>query len=315
MDRTILIPLDGSLLAEQAIPFAEVLARATGARLLLLRAAGDSRPPRRDECGASSSEARRYLDRLVAPLRRRGVAAGVTAPRGDVVGALAREAGRRAIDVVVMATRGRGPIGGSSVAERLLTCLPVPVLLVRAWHADAACARLSAAARIVVPLDGSTRAEAALPVAGRFASALGAELLLLQVVAPDIIWTHPAAAPTAGSGAATRQATARAYLRRLATTLEAEGIRTGVEVSIGGAAEVIAAALLRHDAALVVLTTHGQSGVAQMPLGSVAKTVCWCGYVPTLLIRPPAMLPGARTPRARGNTPFGELPRGIANGC
>jgi nucleotide-binding universal stress UspA family protein len=140
-------------------------------------------------------------------------------------------------------------------------------------------------------------------------------LLLLRVVAPDFTWTHPATPPTAESGAATRQATARDYLRRLATPLEAEGIRTRVEVSIGGAAEVIAATLLRHDAALVVLTTHGQTGIAQMPLGSVAKTVFWCGYVPTLLNRPPAMLPAVRGARARGNTPFGDLPRGTANGC
>lgn len=284
MSHTLLIPFDGSAVAEHALPYAERLAQRTGATILLLYAAEDRR--RTSETILTAAEAKNYLDKAAARLRERGIAVQIMRSSGDSVDAIVAETARRPIDLVVMATRGRGMLGhgaGGSLADRLLEQLALPILLVRPWHTVAMSEQLTEQVGIIVPLDGSTLAESALPAAQWLAQVFEGGLILLQAVAPAPLWSQ-STDPTP------KEANARAYLQGIATRLEAAGCRTNVEVASGEAAPAINAAIQRHDAALVVMTTHGITGLAQMPLGSVAKEVFWGGAVPTVLIKPAAML-------------------------
>jgi nucleotide-binding universal stress UspA family protein len=150
MLKTILVPLDGSPLAEAILPYAEALARASGERL-------------RD-------------GRLAVAVR---VAWG--APEA-VIGDAATDA---AADLIALSTRGPGGLSRAlfgSVADAVLRHAPVPVLLVpsrvsTAWHGKGE-------AQVLVPLDGSAFAEESLAPAAQVASLLGADLHLFRVVVP-----------------------------------------------------------------------------------------------------------------------------------
>ncbi|HET8629117.1 MAG TPA: universal stress protein, partial [Thermomicrobiales bacterium] len=140
MLNTILVPLDGSPLAELALRPAEALARATGARLVLLHALPDPPVAGLDTGGcqvAPLGAAERYLGRLAGRLAERGVVATTEAPRGDAAAAIGAAAGRLGADLIVLTTHGRGGLGRwvyGTVAEALLRRAPAPVLPVRAWR-------------------------------------------------------------------------------------------------------------------------------------------------------------------------------------
>lgn len=298
MAGTILVPLDGSPLAERALPYAELLAQALEARLVLVRAVVAHTFPGVDPTDAqvrAVEEAEAYLAGLAARLAERGLAVETATPYGDAVQEILLEIDLRRADLVVMATHGRSGLGRwvyGSVAAGVLARSPVPVLLVRAWQPSLAAPPIAKQPRLLVPLDGSEFAEEALPVAVRLAERLGGSLVLVQAV--------PVPMPVAVPGGVvvpeafdldSAQAEAHAYLRRVADRLAREhpGLESQVEVRVGLAADAIVAASRDHHAALVVMATHGRTGVGALLLGSVADAVLRQGSVPLLLVRPAAM--------------------------
>ena len=139
---------------------------------------------------------------------------------------------------------------------------------------------------ILVPLDGSTRAEHALPLAARTARASGARILLLRAVPVPI---------TSGlmyEGESLRwrlipdeTEVARAYLSEVARSSPLAGISVDTVVAVGEAAHVILDASARRGADLVVMTSHGRTGVGRWMLGSVAEHVAHHSPVPILVLR------------------------------
>lgn len=286
MPHTVLIPFDGSAIAEHALPVAERLAQRTETTVLLLYAAEEQRPMM-EVAGFTEDDVMGCLERAASRLRGQGITVQIVKSRGDSVAAIAAEAAHQPIDLIIMATRGQGMLGhvaGGSLADRLLEQLALPILLVRPWHTAATSRQLTERLKIIVPLDGSPLAESALPAAQWLAQIFAGELVLLRVIAPEPLWNHPVD-PTH------REAIARDYLQGIATRLKAAGCRAMVEVTVGEAARAINATIQHHDAALVVMATHGVTGLAQMPLGSVARETFGGGAVPTVLVRPAAMLP------------------------
>jgi nucleotide-binding universal stress UspA family protein len=297
MYRTILVPLDGSPLAECAVPYAETVARANGAQIILLRAAvahtllgtgpGDE--------VAAVQEAEAYLADVTTRLFDRS---GVWTATfyGEPAEAIIEEIRLREADLVVMATHGRSGLGRlmyGSVTEAVLGRSPVPVLLVRAWQEELPMALIAEHPRLLVPLDGSAFAEEALPVAQELADALGGELLLMRAGVP---LEH--ARPTESGGIvapdqqlAALEAEARGYLRGVSDRLEKRQATTQpqIDARVGTPAEAIAEASREHAVALIVMATHGRTGLARLLLGSVADDVLRHGSVPLLLVRPAAV--------------------------
>ncbi len=145
---------------------------------------------------------------------------------------------------------------------------------------------------IVVPLDGSPVAAAALPDATVLAETFGAHLILLSVLVPQ--WTDLGTGDVFGvTSDVRREADARAavaatdYLENVAAPLRARGIACEVAITHGNpAAEIIAAA--GEDAGtLIVMSTHGYTGFKRLRLGSVAQHVLRHAAVPTLIVRAP----------------------------
>lgn len=148
---------------------------------------------------------------------------------------------------------------------------------------------------ILVPLDGSDLAAAALGPAVGIAALCGAEVTLLIVIPPieDVIEGHGERIAIDAQWEARRER-ARDYLAALCRRPECEGVRPNLEVAMGRAAETILDYARDHTADLIVMTTHGRSGVGRWVWGSVAEKVLRAAQTAVLLVRS-----GAEPPRTR----------------
>ena len=298
--RSILVPLDGSPFAEQALPWAIAIARKSRARLRLALAHQVPSPPPLDEASI------RLYARIELTLRKsqreylRGVAARIKGeqsiqvamamldgPPAHALRDYVRDVG---VDLLVMTTHGRGGIQRAwlgSVADQLVRSLEIPLLLIRPKEGAAAAARVE---EILVPLDGSRRAEAALPAALSIASLLGARLALVQAVPPIVIVTDPPMPFPRGFDdelMALRRREAQDYLDGIAEQVTGLGVPASGAAVLGGSAfDTIQAAAHAPATGMVALATHGRSGLRRLVLGSVADKLVRAGELPVLVTRP-----------------------------
>ena len=298
----IVVALDGSRWAEHSLPCAAAIARAARAKLRLVLVHQLPGPPGDRESlkiytsleVAVRKSQRAYL-REVATRLREGWAIPVTSvsPDGPVGPALLRYLGEVGADLVVMATHGRGALGRAllgSVADHVVRTAEVPVLLVRppgdeppppesAWSAG----------QILVPLDGSAPAEAALEPAADLARLLGARLSLVQVIVPIASATDPPMAfPTGYDEHLTdiRRREAQDYLDSVAEPLRAGGLEVGAAAVVATSAAGALMDLARPGRAdLVVIASHGQGGLRRLALGSVADKLVRTAEVPVVVVR------------------------------
>ncbi|HEU0116402.1 MAG TPA: universal stress protein, partial [Thermomicrobiales bacterium] len=211
-----------------------------------------------------------YLADVAAPLERQGRTVTCEVETGAPAARIVDTAADA--DLIVMATRGLGQREGArvgSVANEVARRAPVPTLLVRGKDVTGP----PAIARLVVPLDGSTRAEAALPVAARLASLLGLRVHLVQAV--DIA-AH-------SSAAAERERAAARYLAAQAQRLASSDIVATSETVPGAAATVLLTTIGPMD--LVVMTPRGRAESGAAPLGSVAERLVREAAGSVLLVR------------------------------
>jgi nucleotide-binding universal stress UspA family protein len=140
---------------------------------------------------------------------------------------------------------------------------------------------------ILVPLDGSPRAEQALPVAARIARATGGSVLLVQVISPPIDYTGGLApVPLMNDQVIeSEMTTATSYLKDLAASPLLIGINTSIDVSFGLPAQYLVAASQAHQIDLVVLCSHGRTGFTRWALGSVAHRLVHQSSVPVLVLQ------------------------------
>ncbi len=140
--------------------------------------------------------------------------------------------------------------------------------------------------RILVPLDGSTRAESAIPTAARLAQVSGGSVVLLQVVEPPVSsgkFSAPEAYPKVGTDEELAEATE--YLKNLAQSGDLSGITTEVQTLAGAVVPTIVAATQSLHADLIVLSSHGYTGFKRWTLGSVAHKLVPHSPVPVLVLR------------------------------
>lgn len=290
---TILVPLDGSELAEKALPHAVALAKAQGASVTLLTVwegteseLGTTFPSMAMEI---ETKAREHFGSYLQGLQTR-LAATVPVEtivrEGDAneeIGRVADEIGARAL---VVATHGRSGIGRwlyGSTASRLLRHSSLPVLAVGPHALEHGKADISFT-HIMAPLDGTPLAEAALPHATALAASIGARLSLVRVVR-WAVQSYPYTLPEAYVPQVDEEleAGAKAYLRQK----EAELKRVDVDAFVvrGAIADGLLDFINKEAVDLVVMTTHARGGLTRAALGSVADRVLQ-GPAPVLLIRP-----------------------------
>ena len=306
MNETIMVPLDGSPLAETALPAAVALAHATGRGLLLLgvavppaRLGGLGWPPAAlitpvPWWPLELADYEGYLAGVAARLQPRGLPVEILLRQGDpTTEILAEVADYPALHTIAMATHGRSGVARTvlgSVAERVLQAAAVPVLLVRGGSPPAA-ATPPAYQRILVPLDGSPFAAQALDTATDLAGRTGATLLLLAVLPPLQTLSFAEAGLRPYWSEAARIAAADSATLALTTTavrLESQGLAVRTLLRHGSPAAEIVRCATDEAADLIVLATHGRSGLPRLWLGSVALGVIRSAAQPVLAVRAPS---------------------------
>jgi nucleotide-binding universal stress UspA family protein len=285
MFHRILVPLDGSSLAERALPVAAGLAGTSGGSLTLIRAA----PPSANAFVLRTC--RHYLDERAAEFRRSGLEVEVGVVLGDPAAKIVAAA-RRYADLVVMATHARfGPdlwIHGS-VAERVIRLSPVPVLLLRASAVRNT--EIPRKPLILVPLDGTPLSESALPVAQAFARQLAGEMLLVRAVELPP-WELELAAVTSvdlSRDIDTLSKEAADYLEAVSKRLRAQGYSTRFVIEAPPTVAVLLEAVRVVRPALVVMATHARAGLARLAFGSVTSSIVHDGRTPVVAVPPGAM--------------------------
>jgi nucleotide-binding universal stress UspA family protein len=276
MSSVILVPLDGSHLAERALPYAERLARAGSRRLVLVRVVRLFLPDG-EVCIESEhpmlAEAQKYLEDVAKGFTSSGLQVEFAVPYGSPSEQVLASTRSYQPDFVVMSAHGRSGFGrwlNGSVADPVLCHSPSPVVLVPSHVNEPSLA--SGGARVLVPLDGSPLSEAALPWAAEVATELGAEVVLVRVVPARLDETS-------------------AYLSVVAEQLEAAyaqkawSVRVRVELGMD-VGTTIARLADEERADMIVMGTHGRSGVPRFVLGSVADGTLRHARVPVLLVGP-----------------------------
>lgn len=315
MYHTILVPLDGSTLSEKALPLATAFARASNAQLVLVRSVWAPRlsdiTPEEEEVKAVE-EAEQYLADLAFKLGAQGLQVETAVPYAPPGEGILMEIELRHADLVVMSTHGRSGLSRliyGSVAEAILAHSPAPILLVRVTKDEVAQTMLPEDPQILVPLDGSDFAEAALPYAAELARSLKGTLVLLRAVVPPPQWVDTVmTVPYPTEEVIVRgEEDARAYLHDLAEEMKADGLRVKMAVEVGHADEVILR-LEKGPIHLVVMATHGRTGLAQAVFGSVAVSVMHRGDLPLLIVRPKGMTPPALERQGEHGSPMAALP-------
>jgi nucleotide-binding universal stress UspA family protein len=289
--RTILVPLDGSALSERALGPARQLAAAFGARgggehgmLVLIRVVPARAPEERALQAAEVEAAERYLCIVADRLRERGESVLVEALAGDAAESILAQATLWHAELVVMATHGRGGVGRllhGSVADAVVRGARTPVLLV---PARGEALPLLQGDAVVVPVDGSPFAEAALARAAELARELATPLAVVHA----LFWE-----PTPVAGLAPSLDTleeleeyVRGYVDGLVAQLRRAGIEAHGDVVIGPTARTILAYAEERNAALVVMATHGRTALSRLTMGSVATDVLTHTRRPLMLVRP-----------------------------
>jgi nucleotide-binding universal stress UspA family protein len=281
MYRHLLVPLDGSPLAESALPAAVRIAGMFGAEVTLLHVL-EVRPPSTVHGAkhlADAGEAEAYLSGVEDWLRERGVpvAAHVHTPGMEPARGVAEHARELGVDLVVLCAHGgrgvRGLLHGR-LGQQVVADARVPVLIVptssAGREAEWRCRR------ILVVLGDEAGGDGALERAAAFARAAGASLRLVQVVATaetvggDRRW--PARLLPGGAAALLDAESRRAaeILERRGGELEGQGLDVSAAVERGEEVEGIVRAARRFEADLLVLGTRGISGLAAVWGGSVA---------------------------------------------
>ncbi len=296
MIRHLLVPLDGSSLAEAVLPAAAALAERLGAQVTLLHVMERGAPAtiHGERHLTEVGDAERYLvevERRLA-LRDRAVGRHVHQPKeGDVARAIVQHAEELRVDLIVLSTHGRGGLRElvlGSIAQRVLQPGAAPILLI---HPTGSAPLPFACRTIFVPLDGTAAHEPALDAAVELARPLRARLQLVIVVPTPATLTGGTAAagvmlPLATNALldlATEGATE--YVRRQVERLRASGLEASAEVRRGEPAANLVEAAERAGADLITMASHGRVGLEAFWEGSVsAKVVARFGR-PVLLVR------------------------------
>ncbi len=302
MFKHLLVPLDGSRLAESALPAAAYLAQTLGASVTLIHVIERDAPKEvhRQRHLSHPDEACQYLGEVAA--RAFPPSVGVethvhTSEVKDVARSIVEHYSELQPDLIVMCSHGSSGLRGrlfGSIAQQIISAVRnmpqnnAPVFLVR--PGKAAPSRPFKLEKLLLPLDGKPEHEQGLPIAAGLAQACGAALHLAMVV-PTFGTLR---GEQAASGRLLPGATAamlelaelggQTYLKNLLPGLQARGLAVTGEVERGDPASTVAHIAERVEAGLIVLGTHGKTGTDAFWSGSFAPKISSKTSIPLLLV-------------------------------
>lgn len=298
MYERILVPLDGSELAEVALPYAEELAGRLGSRITLLYV-GESNEDRYGHMQQfylqkmvenTKQGALKKMDKLMTKEIEVDSTVLVGLPAEEIVD----YADKEKMGLIVMSTHGRTGIRRwalGSTAYKVVKAPSPPVVIIRAKNARSDLRERDILDRALVPLDGSERSEAVFPYIEELAFKLKIEVTFLHVLAPDFLITSTAQAKQLES----LRISAQDYIQNTAAQFRQKGINAKAEyreAMMEGAAGEIMKVADEIQADLVAMSTRGRSGFEErlgewvLNLGNIAEKMVNVDNRPLLLVKP-----------------------------
>ena len=302
MYKNILVPLDGSELAEVVLPYAKELAGRLDLDLTLLHVC-ESQPEAHFMCQA-------YLERAADTVRaqsrevqsKTGAPSGVKANEvrihvvhGHPAEGILRYAEENKPDIILMATHGYSGVRRwvlGSVADKILRQSKIPVWLVRANIPEEIVHDEWPKRTLLVPLDGSKFAEVVLPHVQQLAKQRGAELVNIVLIRiyekPFVTADYPESdwAKHVERMVNYFKQEAASYLAEVQKSLSVAGLNVRAEVIMGKPADEIIKYAHNNHPNLVVMATHGSSGLSLWEYGNIADKVLRGVSSPIFMVRP-----------------------------
>jgi nucleotide-binding universal stress UspA family protein len=290
----ILVPLDGSLLAECVLPQVIAIGQAFNAKIVLLHV--QDKPPADTSAQLidllnwqiNKTEAKLYLERIGERPEKSGLQTKVIVLEGPVAESITEFARSQEMKLVILSSHGSSGLrkcGISSVTEKITLSAPASVLIVRAHQAKEQPYR-----RILVPLDGSRRAENVLPMVTLLARFHKSQIQIVQVVkTPEMARHMP---PTqedidlSDRMVARNREEALQYLDQIRSDSLLAGIEVQTHLIVSDNATLAIHELVdREKIDMLALNAHGYSGNNQWPYGSMVNNFILYGKVPLLIVQ------------------------------
>jgi nucleotide-binding universal stress UspA family protein len=301
MFEKILVPLDGSPLAQSVLPYVMALAKGFHSRVILFHVAETALDHEAPEQKAYADEtvervrplAENYLAGVADEFRKEGIDVEIKVVKGRAAAQIVGYAEQEDVGLIALSTHGRSGLArlvmGSGI-DKILRACEQPVLLVRPRDEAAGGEAAGRLSKIIVPLDGSNAAEAALPFAEELAKTLGLEIILIQVIGIETT-VHfgsmaPDSWPVPSDVLQQLDVVASGYLTGLAKQFKARGLMVQWEVLRGSAGPRIVEFAKETPDCMVAMTTHGRSGFRRWVMGSVTDGVVRHTGEPVLVMRP-----------------------------
>ncbi len=286
MWKRIVIPLDGSDLAELALPYAEELANAFKSEVILLHVSEPSEEHYRHMHQL-------YMEEVAQRLRERVRKVSVVVITGRPADEITSYVEKNDVGLVILTSHGRSGImswATGSIASKLLQGIERPLLLVRATKPKRKAPKKVLLNRILLPLDGSEAGEAAVAYVGELMSRLESEVTLFGVISSgqhirtvgglDYI-NYPE------EELAMFKKEAEEYLNGVYRRLKRRkgSVKVTIEVGAVDVGQEILKFAEEKGVNLIAISSHGHSGIERWVFGSIANKVVQASQAPVLLVK------------------------------
>jgi nucleotide-binding universal stress UspA family protein len=302
MFDTILVPLDGSQLADCVLPHVVSIARPFDAEITLLRVL------EQNHAGTSAqlfdllnwqinkTRAALYLDKIQIRLENSNTRVRAEVLEGLIAEGITEYAQKNGMKLIILSSHGRNGLtqwGISSITQKIILSAQTSLLIVRAHQYGTYFGELPEAPiykRILVPLDGSQRAENVLPIVTQLANFHKSQIHLVHVVqTPEMARQMPPVREDielSNRVIERNREEAERYLEHLKSRSYLEGITIQTHLVASDNAAVVLHQLTEQEQIdLVALSAHGYSGHHQWPYGSMVNNFIMYGKVPLLIVQ------------------------------
>ncbi len=285
MYEKILVPLDGSELAERVIPYVKEIAKKLKSEVILLTVCMPN------EC--MERPMRAYLEKRAEELQSLGIKTSQSVIEGKAASEILDFAQQNKIGLITISSHGRTGISRwafGSVANKVLQRSHIPIILIRSKDLDAAISEKELK-KILILLDGSQFAESIIPYVEGMDKEL-IEVILLRVIEPIKIPHMQSLELSLDNEGFEKDLMARAekevkrYLGKHESDLREKGVNVSSVSLYGKPAQTILQYLEDNPIDLIAMSTHGYSGITKWTFGSVASVILESSSKPILLIRP-----------------------------
>jgi nucleotide-binding universal stress UspA family protein len=278
--RHIVVLLDGSDYAAQALPMAQFIGETSGAQITLLSASTKYQAD-----GDEKNKAEAYLCSVAEKIHAAGIQVNCSIRSDSPAIATQKLVNEKNVDLVIVTTRGGSGEKNwlrEGLSSKLVYLLDIPILLVQVFESGPP--EAPHIGRILVALDGSAFAEQILPYARLLGKQFDCELMLMCVPAVPESGKYRAAASVIHAIRKQAERNMHKYLVSVAESLRTEGLTVRTVVSGSYPARSIVDVGKREGVDLVMITSQGRGGLDLLFMGSVAQQVVQLTDSPVFII-------------------------------